>query len=128
MTNETKPFEFPHYKVSSGSDKDAGGMEALHAFFPDCSPNYMNFVLFSTSGMHGSHTTIEDIERDMALSDQEIGDPDERCSTLTYLVVQPRLVAHTYGNCQPQNQADIDWLKQLRARSAAVMAKLSFPQ
>jgi hypothetical protein len=37
-------------------------MAALRDFFPTGTANTMNFVLFSTSGVHGTYTTIEEIE------------------------------------------------------------------
>lgn len=118
----------PHYEVRWGANDDKTEMNVLRSFFPTCAPDKMNFVLFSTNGIHGSPITIEDIERDLTLTDQEIGDPEERATDLTYLVVQPRLVVLVYGVCQPQNQADINWLKKLRAESTKVMATLSYPQ
>lgn len=128
MTDNVQITVFPHYEVRRGSPSDADGMQVLRDFFPTGQPNYMNFVLFSTDGIHGYRATIEDVERDMRLSDQEIGDPEDRQTHVTYLVVQPRLVALVYGNCRPQCQADIDWLKHLRAESSKTMATLSYPQ
>ncbi len=34
----------------------------LKGMFPDAKANEMNFVLFSTSGVHGSYATIEQVE------------------------------------------------------------------
>ena len=42
---------------------DSNGMEFLRTLFPDAEADYMNFCLFSTSGVHGSYVRIEDAER-----------------------------------------------------------------
>jgi hypothetical protein len=81
-----------------------GGMEALRQMFPDGEANDLNFVLFSTSGIHGSYCTIEDCEA---------GDVHD----LTFLVIQPRIVALRYGNCEPKTPEDFAFLKKLRATS-----------
>ena len=70
-------------------------------------PDEMNFVLFSTSGVHGTYSTIEDEEKINS---------DER-SGVTFLIVQPRLVALKYGNVIAETEEDIAFLKKLRKES-----------
>jgi len=50
-------------------------------------PNQNNIVLFSTSGIHGSYTTIEEVEEWLHLEEK---DPDEQIDRVTFLVVRPR--------------------------------------
>jgi hypothetical protein len=93
------------------------GMAALREMFPDAHADELNFVLFSTSGLHGSYLTIEHAEK--SLKSGEVKDPDY----VTYLIVHPRIVSLRYANCYPETQDDIDFLKRLRESSRkAVMA------
>jgi hypothetical protein len=82
------------------------------SFEIDC----MNFLMFSTSGVHGSYSTIEDIER-------SLGKKDEEREDLTILLVQPRTVTLTYGviDAAEITPDDIPLLKRLRAESFKVM-------
>jgi hypothetical protein len=79
-------------------------MAALRELFPDGEANELNFVLFSTSGVHGTYCTIESCEAG------EVRD-------VTFLVVQPRIVALRYGNVMPLSPEDFAFLKKLRASS-----------
>ena len=92
------------------------GMAALREMFPEAKADGMNFVLFSTRGVHGTQNTIEDAERHLN------GENPEGFSEVTFLVVHPRLVAIRFGVCNPRNHADIDYLKRLRANSHRAVA------
>lgn len=87
------------------------GMAALRELFPDGEANDLNFVLFSTSGVHGTYATIEAVE-------------DEPAIGLTFLVVQPRIVGMRYGNCEPKTPEDFAFLKKLRASSWRAVATI----
>lgn len=91
-------------------------MAALRGTFPDAKADELNFVLFSTSGVHGTYNTIEEAERFLTGADSE------GCSKVTFLIVHPRLVAMRYGVCDPANQDDINYLKQLRTSSQEAVA------
>jgi len=80
------------------------GMAALRAMFPEGSGNDLNFVLFSTSGVHGTYQTIEEEQ-----SEPGIG--------ITFVIVQPRIVAMRYGECYPQCREDFEFIKNLRSSS-----------
>lgn len=115
-----------HYTCKALYDHmDAGGssgMDALRRIFPDASAvNEMNVVLFSTSGVHGSYTTIEDLEKVWAESDE---DEPEATRSLTFLVLMPRIVFTGYGQCYPKTPEDFSYLKSLRAASAAALAEM----
>lgn len=109
-----------HYNIFSL--KPDRGMAFLKLFFPDGEANVMNFALFSTSGIHGSYTTIEEIEASLELHGEDPGfDPEDAPDTwtgndLTVVVVQPRLVSMTYGDVTV-SKADIPYLKKLRESS-----------
>jgi hypothetical protein len=68
--------------------KAEDGMAALRECFPTGEPDKMNVVLFSTSGVHGTYTTIEDVEKNLS-ADEEV----------TWLHLQPRKVTIRYGTC-----------------------------
>ena len=94
------------------------GMGALQAMFEEAKANELNFVLFSTSGVHGTYNTIEDAE-------DKLNNPEsEHITEVTFLIVHPRLVALRYGTCNPQNMQDIEFLKALRASSKQVVNKI----
>ena len=101
-----------HYSIFRLSD-ESYGMAALREMFPTAQANEMNFVLFSTSGVHGTYTTIEEIEADI-----KAGVGEEGFNRLTFLIVQPRLVTLRYGVCLPETLDDIQYLKRLRETSS----------
>lgn len=97
----------PHKEIKHIPDEE--GMAYLRALFPDASYiTQENFVLFSTSGVHGSYNTIESITPVVGT---------EFSDNLTFLVIQPRLVRMVYGNCHPESLEDIEYLKALREAS-----------
>ena len=99
-----------HYSVEEvRSDR---GMDLLRTYFPQAKADPLNFVLFSTSGVHGSYSTIEDVE-----SDQEL-------SAVTFLVILPRMVRLICGNAIPETPDDFDFLKRLRASSWEIASKI----
>ncbi len=86
-------------------------MAALRAMFPEGEADAMNFVLFSTSGVHGSYTTIEEAE----------ANPGE---SVTITIVQPRIVVMRYGEVCPETPEDFAYLKKLRASSWAIVPQI----
>jgi hypothetical protein len=103
--------EGAHYNIFKVRPERA--MDALKAMFPEGEANEMNFVLFSTSGVHGSYTTIEE-----ALA--EDGD-------VTFLIVQPRIVCLRYGNV-PVTAENVNYLKKLRATSSNKARQIGFSE
>ena len=108
-----------HYSIFK-KNENINGIDALKSIFEDGECNDLNFVLFSTSGVHGSYNTIEDAE-------VHIKNPSvDTTNQVTFLVIQPRLVAMRYGNCYPENQNDIDFLKKLRESSNKCISLIGF--
>jgi hypothetical protein len=97
------------------------GLAALRAMFPDGEADEMNAVLFSTSGVHGTYNLIEEAEANVLHGDQEHGDD------VTFVVVQPRLVALRYGTCEPKTAEDFAFLRKLRASSHKAFASIGLP-
>lgn len=109
--------EGAHYNIYKIPRAEA--MKQLRQFFPDGKANDLNFVLFSTSGVHGSYSLIEDI----GVQDEDEHTPDD----VTFLIIHPRLVCMRYGNAKPETQEDIDFLKKLRASSWDAVLKIGAP-
>lgn len=83
--------------------------------FQDAKANELNFVLFSTSGVHGTYNTIEAAESFLLV------ESDDGFAEGTFVIVHPRLVAMRYGVCNPETRDDIDYLKALRESSWRVL-------
>jgi len=111
--------DMSHYTVFSLKSGDGSGMDALRSFFPDAKVDDMNLILFSTSGVHGSYLTIEDVEGIINNKNEDNGEPE-----VTFLIIQPRRVTLRYGQCIPKNADDIAFLKKLREDSHKVIATI----
>jgi len=135
---EQQAVEYPALACSScGYRKDgahyniwvisSGGVAGLRKMFGDPPhANEMNFALFSTSGVHGNYTTIEEIEHSLGKygsdpafmqdeSEESIPD-DYHGPSLTVAVYHPRIIGIGYGNVQVTLE-DIPFLKALRQSS-----------
>jgi hypothetical protein len=116
-----------HYNIY-GLKSSASAMEFLKQYFPDGEANALNFVLFSTSGVHGTYTTLDEIEHSMktypnGYGDEEDTPDDYHYPEVTVLIVQPRIVGMTYGNVKINSMDDLRYLKKLRKSSwKAVLA------
>ena len=111
--------EGAHYNIYGCQEKD--GMTGLHDLFPDGEANDLNFVLFSTSGVHGMYTTIEEAE-----TQWRSGEPSYPPS-VTFLVVQPRICCLRYGNCLPNSEEDFTFLYRLRETSWKAVQTIGQP-
>ncbi len=120
-----------HYNIWRIS---TGGVAGLREMFGDPpQANEMNFALFSTSGVHGSYATIEEIERSLQkygpnpefLKDEtEETLPDDHClPTLTVTVYHPRIIGVGYGNVDITLD-DAPFLKALRQSSWDAVQKI----
>lgn len=113
--SKTSNGEDPFYSVMKLT---GNGMQALREMFPDAKADGRNLVLFSTSGIHGTYNTIEEVEHHLLNPD------DEGHAHVTFLVLQPRIVCLRYGECTPENAGDIQFLKDLRASSHKALARI----
>jgi hypothetical protein len=106
-----------HYSIFA-LDSPLEGIKALREFFPDGEADDLNFVLFSTSGVHGTSRTIEDVEKFLTFGPKN-NDPEESIGTdeITFLILRPRMVTINFGVCCPRNLEDIVFLKKLRESS-----------
>jgi hypothetical protein len=107
--------------------RDADGMAGLRQMFPEGNAGPLNFVLFSTSGVHGTYTTIEEAEAAWARGGKD-EDGEEWTPNVTFLIVHPRIVCVRYGNCEPRTPEDFAFLKMLRWTSWQALADIGRPE
>lgn len=100
-----------HYKIEAVKSDE--GMGTLRSLFPEGKANELNFCFFSTSGVHGSYLTLEEIRKTSKLEKSDEDFHEE----LTFLVLLPRMVSIVYGNCIPKTDSDFEFLKNLRESS-----------
>lgn len=111
-----------HYNVYAFNGRPLKSGEFLKMGFV---PDHLNFFLFSTSGVHGSYFTLEEIETAWDITDQDADDYEGR--EITVLLVQPRTVTLTYGNIEIESLEHLQVLKTIRALSWAVVADIGKP-
>lgn len=116
--DQKRGLHYNQYQIAKN-----GTVANLRVLFPNGEADDLNFVLFSTSGVHGSYTSIDSIEKSLLAygedftAPEEEQYPDDYClPVLTVLVVHPRVVCLRYGNITV-TLADIPYLKKLRASS-----------
>jgi hypothetical protein len=102
-------FLMPAYEVVKLTD----GMDVLRSLFPDGEANALNFVMFSTSGTHGSYLSIEE-----GVASLETDEP----SKLTVLIIQPRVVRMLYGEVAITAD-DMPFLLKVRESSKRVFVE-----
>lgn len=103
-----------HYNTFGCREDD--GMAALRTMFPKGEADEFNAVLFSTSGVHGMYTTIEEAEAAVQRGNKD-EDGEDWHPSVTFLIVHPRIVCLRYGNCRPTTPEDFAFLKTLRESS-----------
>lgn len=106
------------------------GTRNFYDFWRQRKPNQDNFVLFSTSGVHGTYCTIEDIETSLKkypdVTWAENCEPDDWGHPwLTCLIVQPRLVTLRCGVILVE-LPDVPRLKELRQQSMEAISGIGF--
>lgn len=100
-------FVASHYTV-----KDLESMEKIRAVFPEGKADSMNWLVLSTSGVHGSYTTLDELEA-------ERGDPNHG-QLITALIIQPRLCVLHAGEIVVEPD-DVPYLRELVRSSLDAM-------
>jgi hypothetical protein len=95
----------PHYKLYPISS-----VHDVREIFPDGKADLMNWFFLSTSGVHGSYATLDDLYT---------GDYG---GSITMLVVQPRLVVVRYGEVEVEKD-DIPFLRGLVTSTIQAVAQ-----
>ncbi len=102
-------------------------VEELMVMFPRGVADELNFCLFSTSGVHGTYSTVEDVERYIqSVPEDKRKCDDDRCDTITFLVIRPRSLIFNYGNVRVETQNDVEILRELRSRSSHIASSLGY--
>lgn len=116
-----------HYNTFRINDEEKA-MEYLRLCFPDGKADELNFVLFSTSGVHGSYLTIEEQWDEREERKKEFMEYEEEfIPDVTFLVIQPRLCTTTHGNVIIKSDEDAKFLKKLRKSSWKAVRKIGAP-
>lgn len=102
------------------SVEEIKNLEELKKYFPTGDANVLNFVLFSTGGVHGYYQTLESIEKG-----EDMEEDQEENLVITILYIQPRTVRILYGTIEI-NKEDIPYLKKLRQSSLDIVSKIGF--
>ena len=121
-----------HYNIYAfNSPEDATAL--LHQYFDNRPCCELNFVLFSTSGVHGSYLTLDDIAKGVVKHGDapDFGDDDwpndYHGDTVTVLLVQPRIVCMRYGNARVR-ASDVGFFKRIQAESWNAVVMIGAPE
>jgi hypothetical protein len=112
-------FDSAYYSIYKASEDEA--WEVLHGIFDDVSEKFdripdftLNWLFLSTSGIHGTYTTL-DILRNERLYPDELDpadyDYEEPCTLVTFLIVSPRICRIIYGNVMVSTEEEDQWLR-----------------
>jgi len=99
---------WPHYKI-----QEIKSILDVRAVFAGETNFNLNWVFISTSGVHGSTTTLDELE---AAWDLQEDHNDFLGHHITILIVHPRLVVMRYGEIEISRE-DIPWLRDLVAKT-----------
>lgn len=106
-----------HYNIFQSRYRDLVEMEALKEVFSDGKADEMNFCLFSTSGVHGMYTTIEEVESSLQVAPCNRKRDEYYPEEVTFVIIHPRVVCIRYANVKVRSMEDVDFLKALRQSS-----------
>lgn len=98
----------------------------LKAFFENDKADHMNMLMGSTSGIHGSYTTLDDLEMpdpETAADNAESGFDMSHPEAFTFVVIQPRVCRLTYGTIGIRSIDDMNWLRNIITQSIAEFAE-----
>ena len=118
---------WPHYKTYDINREPESNAELsveqvwefLHDFFEDGKGNGMNWLIGSTSGVHGSYKTLDEIENRLKRPRKH---PIKHHDKFTILSIQPRLCVLRYGNVVVSTLEQVEWIY---APSSPVLLKQS---
>jgi hypothetical protein len=107
-----------HYSVAK-----IESLDELRELFTEATRFDLNWLVCSTSGVHGSYATLDQIEECLEGRGEYCHEADhEHDDWLTVLVIQPRLVALRYGQIQITRD-DIPFLRAAVSMSLQGMVK-----
>ena len=107
-----------HYTIYGFSSIDD-----LKRIFPEGKANDLNWFVASTSGVHGTYSTLDEIEKSIHTPVSEQKEDEYYPTELTCLIIMPRLVCLTYGCIEITKQEEIDYLRTLISSSLQEIVK-----
>lgn len=109
------PCKCSHYSVWKLETLDD-----VKLIFPDGKANKINWLYASTSGVHGSYRTLDELEKEWDEVDEESKEPYR---DITVQILMPRMVRVIYGEITLEKKEDIAWLRSLIKSSLDAMAE-----
>ena len=108
---ESNSIKMDSYKVNKGLD-----MDFIHKVFDytkeEGHTDYtMNWLILSTSGIHGSYTTLDTLENDNGLDEDSLWKND--IATITAMIIQPRRCCIAYEGEMEIKRSDIPYLRTI---------------
>lgn len=100
-----------HYSVGA-----LKSLDDLRRLLPDGTDYTLNWLVLSTSGVHGTYGTLDGWEPPNS------GDIDDTGDHITVLLIQPRMVRVWYGYISVSSE-DIPWLRDQVRKSLAGIAE-----
>ena len=97
-------------------------IEDLKTIFPDGKADDLNWVFLSTSGVHGTYTSLDDLEKD---PDYAENIDDEGNTHITVLVLHPRMCCIKFGEMKFNLKADSAYLRGLVKTTVTEITKFS---
>ena len=92
------------------------GMSVLRDVFPHAKVTKEAIVLFSTGGVTGHMTTLEQLVKDYPF-------PSDEVRTISFVILKPEHVVTMYGNAVVSSMDDLQFLMTLRSNSLQVMSE-----
>jgi hypothetical protein len=113
-------FKVKHNMVDTNYGRHAVpnkyGMSVLRDVFPHAKVTKEAIVLFSTGGVTGHTTTLEQLVKDYPFPSNEV-------RTISFVILKPEHVVTMYGNAVVSGMDDLQFLMTLRSNSLHVMSE-----
>jgi len=93
----------------------------IEEFFPEAEADDLNWFFTGTSGVHGTYTTLEEIEKAWDITDGEQEGYEGR--NVTVLIVKPRMVTCVYGDVTIETKEQLSFLKKLAESTKKIISE-----
>jgi len=107
-----------HYHVFDGLET----IDDLKKIFPQGKADSLNWVFLSTSGIHGSYVSLDDLEKDPDFKEDI---DEEGNANITVLVVHPRMCCIKFGQMRFNLKKDSAYLRGLVKSTVEEIEKFS---
>ena len=100
-----------HYRVIKIDGTPDQQWDTIKNIFAD-GPDDMNWVIGSTSGIHGTYNSLDSIEKDWDEAAAHPRHENHHQRYFTLLVIHPRMVCLVYGHIFMRTLEDVKWMRQ----------------